>query len=183
MTARPAAPDGAGEVKSMDTSLGNRKLPRCCAPEPGNGDWTGADDSDPAGRKTVALPLPHAATPVRMPAASNAAAPRRPRMLPPWPPGLGDRTRVRPPAHRHRRYARTCAHPDPPDEYRTISTARGPCFDANARLFMAFSQARSHPWALIATLITTATVAAAAVRFRLWRGRPPGARSSRWARS
>src|SRR5579859_712388 len=96
MTARPAAPDGAGEVKSMDTSLGNRKLPRCCAPEPGNGDWTGADDSDPAGRKTVALPLPHAATPVRMPAASNAAAPRRPRMLPPWPPGLGDRTRVRP---------------------------------------------------------------------------------------
>ena len=70
MTARRTGSAGAGAVKSMDTSLGKRKLPRCCPPGPGNVAWTGADDTEPAGWKTAALPLPHATAPARMPAAN-----------------------------------------------------------------------------------------------------------------
>src|SRR5689334_18482724 len=90
MTARWTALAGAGSVKSMDTSLGNRKLPRRCPPVPGNGVWAGADDIEPAGRKTVALPFPQADAPVRTPAATNVAKLRRPRMVPPCRPDRGD---------------------------------------------------------------------------------------------
>ena len=78
-----------GQGGLMDTSLGKWKLPRCCPPGPGNVAWTGADDTEPTGWKTAAFPLPQATAPARMPAANNAADPRRPRMVPPWPPGSG----------------------------------------------------------------------------------------------
>src|SRR5579871_691259 len=89
MTARWTALAGAGAVKSMDTSPGNRKVPRCCPPGPGNDAWTGAGDREPPGRNTAALPLPQATAPVRTPAADNTAKLRRPRMVPPCPPGYG----------------------------------------------------------------------------------------------
>src|SRR6266568_1428157 len=167
MTARPTAPDGAGAVKLMETSLGNRKLPRCCAPGPGNGDRTGADDTDPAGWKTAVPPLPHAAMPVRMPVASNATDPRRPRMVPPWPPGSGRRAQsspALPPAGTPHRPVPAQIHLI---SYRTISTARSPRAKTKAGLFMAFSQVGSRTWVLTATLVTIATVAAVVVRFGL----------------
>jgi hypothetical protein len=89
MTARCTALAGAGLAKSMDTSLGNRKLPRRWPAGAGNGAWTGAGDRAPAGWNMAVFPFPHAVTPARMPTANNAADPHRRRMVPPWPPGSG----------------------------------------------------------------------------------------------
>src|ERR1700758_5609966 len=78
---------GAGEVKSMDTPAGKRKPPKRWLAGVANGAaWAGWVDSEPAGWKTAALPLPQAVTPASTLMARTAGGPHRPRMVPPWPP-------------------------------------------------------------------------------------------------
>src|SRR5262249_10429680 len=131
----------------------------------------GAGDNEPAGWKAAALPLPHAATPARAPAARTAADPRRPRMVPPWrmwvtalsQPGA-------PPAGISAGPALTQIHLI---SYRPISAARSPYAEYEAGLFMAFFQARDRSWVRLATLVTLVTVAAVLVRFGLEPQTPP----------
>src|SRR5215470_13102465 len=134
----------------METSPGKRKPPKRCVAWPGNGAWTDADDNEPAGWKAAALPLPHAATPARMPAARIAADPRRPRMAPPW--------RIRVTALSQPGAVPAGILPDRRSSqihlisYRPISTARSRYAETKAGLFMAFSEAGDRSWVRLATL-------------------------------